>query len=57
MDNETVKADYKLWLFNVKYEPQDGETLCITGDCDSLGQWCPKNIIPLTFNKLVTIVK
>lgn len=49
----TENEKMKLWIFKVKYEPKNEEKVCITGDCDSLGNWSAKNIIPLSYDEYV----
>ena len=41
----------KLWKFKVKYEPKDAEKLCITGDCNLLGNWKEGHVIPLSYDE------
>lgn len=54
---DSSKSDLKPWRFKVRDNSDHVGTMCITGDCDSLGNWSTNFLIPLNFDKLVCYTK
>ncbi|KAL1123856.1 hypothetical protein AAG570_001626 [Ranatra chinensis] len=40
-------AETRTWKFQVRGETFKGETVCVTGDCDTLGNWSHDKVFPL----------
>ena len=55
--DKSEATNTKPWKFKVKYESQHAEKVCITGDCDTLGNWSAKNIIPLAYDEYVSLTR
>ncbi|XKL62388.1 hypothetical protein PGB90_002221 [Kerria lacca] len=50
---EQIETQIRQWTFYVQCNEENLGTVCITGDCESLGNWSSKIIIPLIYNKYV----
>lgn len=37
--------------FKVRADTRPDETVCVTGDCDSLGNWAAADVFPLQYKK------
>lgn len=44
----------KSWTFRVQHDPEYVGTMCVAGDCDSLGNWAPNELLRLKLDKLVS---
>ena len=45
----------RIWKFSVIYPGEPVGNVCISGDCDSLGNWQSDIIVPLLYNEWVWI--
>ncbi|XP_065221640.1 glycerophosphocholine phosphodiesterase GPCPD1-like [Planococcus citri] len=41
----------KSWTFRVQYDPDNVGIICVSGDCETLGNWCPNNLLRLKLDK------
>lgn len=51
--NISAATTSRLWKFSTIHNEEIEGKMCISGDCDSLGNWMPNNIIPMTYDEYV----
>lgn len=51
LDEKVYDRVVRPWVFRVRAEVANGEVVCVTGNCDSLGNWKHNQVFVLTKEK------
>lgn len=55
MSTTSAPSASRLWKFSVIQNEEMEGNVCISGDCDSLGNWLSNTIVPMTYNEYVNL--